>query len=275
MSNTDFEFSPVTQADRGAIQAHGFGMVNLGPTDDQQVVIFRWESIQNQAKSRELGRPYYERHMYVMIHPPGERLNIIDRPVQETDKQRWPRQWNAFVANRAFVPEGTPIAQLFPANPEIADMLRGLGIHTIEMCAKMTPHAIDTVGMGAQDWVNKARTYLESAQRGVDYHKIEKMQIDHQHEVNALKNQIADLVSRMNSMQSAQAALPGYAQAQMGNAPANVPRPVEPLPERQQWSAPPEGFVDDAEQVYVPSRPQKIDGRSKAARAARRQAQEH
>lgn len=247
MSNTDFEWSPVTQADYGAIQANGFGMVNLGARDDQQVVIFRWESIQDQARSREAGRPIYTRHQYVMIHPPGERLNIIDRPVQESDKQRWPRQWQAFIQNRAFVPEGTPIAQLFPANPEVADMLRGLGIHTVEMCAKMTAHAIESVGMGCQDWVNKAKTYLESAQRGVDYHKIEQMEADHRHEVNALKNQIADLVARVNSMQSAQAALPGYAQAQMGYLPGSVQKVDLPVPIPEQWAAPPAGFVDDSE----------------------------
>lgn len=261
MSNVDFDFSPVTQMDRGQIQAQGFGMVNLGPTDDQQVVIFRWESIRNDLKSREVGRPIHDRQMYVMIHPPGERLNIIDRPVQDSDKHRWPRQWNAFVSNRAHVPEGTPIVMLFPVNPEVADMLRGLGIHTVELLAKLTPHAIDTVGMGAMEWVNKARKYLDQAKNGVDYHQIEKMRVEHEHEVGALKNQIADLVSRMNSMQSSVANLPGYARAQVNTG--VLPAPVAPLPPAEQWAAPPAGFVEPDEPAGVepvrrgPGRPRK------------------
>jgi len=256
MSNMDFEFSPITQADRGLIQAQGFGMVNLGATDDQQLVVFRWESVRNPAKSREAGRPIYERQMYVTIQPPGERLNIIDRPVLESDKHRWPRQWNAFITNRAFVPEGTPIAQLFPANPEIADMLRGLGIHTVELCAKMTPHAIDSVGMGAQDWVNHARRYLDTAKNGVDYHKIEAMEEKHKHENNALRNQIADLTMRLNAMQTSLANVgtndapvntvkvqrPGFVQ------PAELKTvPVGPEPPPEIWVAPPEGFVSEEE----------------------------
>ena len=256
MSNTDFEFSPITQMDRGQIQAQGFGMVNLGATDDQQLVVFRWESIRNPAKSREAGRPIYERQMYVTIQPPGERLNIIDRPVLESDKHRWPRQWNAFISNRAFVPEGTPIAQLFPANPEVADMLRGLGIHTVELCAKMTPHAIDSVGMGAQDWVNHARRYLDTAKNGVDYHKIEAMEEKHRHENNALKNQIADLTMRLNAMQSSMASLPAPV-APVSAAPLQRQGYVQPaelklVPERPEpppevWVAPPEGFVSEEE----------------------------
>jgi hypothetical protein len=256
MSNMDFEFSPITQLDRGEIQARGFGMVNLGATDDQQLVVFRWESIRNPAKSREAGRPIYERQMYVTIQPPGERLNIIDRPVLESDKHRWPRQWNAFITNRAFVPEGTPIAQLFPANPEVSDMLRGLGIHTVELCAKMTPHAIDSVGMGAQDWVNHARRYLDTAKNGVDYHKIEAIEEQHKHENNALRNQIADLTMRLNAMQQNMVeAMQPPAQGQPPSGPVRragfvqpaelklVPEGPEPPPEV--WVAPPEGFVSE------------------------------
>jgi hypothetical protein len=242
MSGDGIEYMPVTGMDRGAIQANGYGMVQLGPGDDQQVVIFRWESIRDDAKSRTEGRPIYTRQMYVTIHPPGERLNIIDRPVQESDKRRWPRQWNAFVQNRAYVPEGTPIAMLFPVNPEIADMLRGFGIHTVELLSKLTPDAIDTIGMGAQDWVNKAKRYLEQSRNGVDYHEIEKLRVEHQHETNALKNQIADLTIRLNALQSSVTALPVHQLAQLAQ-PVAVPPP--PLPEPEKWAAPPAGFISD------------------------------
>jgi hypothetical protein len=63
-------------------------------------------------------------------------------------------------------PDGSPIEHLFPTNPEIAKMLRGHGIHTIELCSRLTPHAVEFLGGAAQSWVNRARRFLESAKNG-------------------------------------------------------------------------------------------------------------
>lgn len=258
MSNTDFDFDlSRASVDQQSLAVNGYGMVRIGPGDESLNVVFRWQPVINAAASRDAGRPIYERKAFVMINTPGEQLQIIDREVKDTDKARWPRQWDAFEKSQAFVPEGAPIELLFPTNPEIAMMLRQTGIHTIELCSRLTPHAIDTLGMGAQDWKTRATRYLESSKKGVEYHEIEKMKEAHTHETNALQNQINDLIQQIQALQSTMlSSAPQYMHSEVGRrtAVAHQTQPVKPLPRVQEWAKPAEGMVSDAPAETTPRR---------------------
>lgn len=144
------------------------GMVRYGGGDKSMVVMFYNKPVHQPAESAEKGREIYKDQVFVRIHPPGERLNIIDRPAQQSDAQRWPIQWAAFKQNQQQIPEGTPIEQLYPDKPSISATLRAYGVHTIEMCAELSANAIDTIGMGAQTYCNDAQKYLEVANKGVN-----------------------------------------------------------------------------------------------------------
>ena len=53
------------------------GVVQYGGGDSKQVVMFYLKPVRNPAKSAEMGRPYFDDKVFVRIHPPGERLNIV------------------------------------------------------------------------------------------------------------------------------------------------------------------------------------------------------
>jgi len=101
-------------------------------------------------------------------------MNQIDRPLRADDKVRFKQYWDNFQLQKAQVPEGTPIDLLFPNNPAIADTLRGYGIYTIQQLANLTAHAVDSVGMGGQEYVNKAKKYLEAATSGKEVVKMQE-----------------------------------------------------------------------------------------------------
>lgn len=185
------EFAPSTGMDMESIRSQGFGMVKYGVGDDRKLVLFYNKAVLNPRKSQEEGRPYHENKVYVKIGEPGEtNLNLIDRPVQESDKQRWPRQWMQFVNNQKQVPDGTPVEMLFPTNPAIAATLKSFGVHTIEQLGHLSAEGITRVGMGAQEWVNKAKAYIEKAEKGVSYHKFEEALAQRDNEIAVLKNSI-------------------------------------------------------------------------------------
>lgn len=142
-----------------------YGQVKFGD-DSQQVVLFYVKSVFDAAASAAKGSRQYKNENWVRMCPPGEKLNIVDRPVKEEDTHRFPRQWNAFLQNKTQVPEGTPIDLLFPNNPAIADNLKAFGVFTIQQCANLSAHALDSIGMGSQNWKNMAVQYLESAKSG-------------------------------------------------------------------------------------------------------------
>ena len=113
------------------------GVVNYGGGDASMVVMFYMKAVSNPAKSAEVGRPYFDDKIFVRIHPPGERLNIVDREATNLEKQRYPLQWQQFQANAPQVSDGTPVDLLFPASPATAGALKASGVHTVEQLAKL------------------------------------------------------------------------------------------------------------------------------------------
>ncbi len=189
----------------------GYALAHSGPSDDKLIVGFYRKSVLNVAKSREMGKRICEDHDYVIIQHPGETLMKLDRPVQETDKHRWPRQWSQYVQGKQQIPEGIPLTLLFPASPSISDMLIGYNIHTVEQLANLSAHAIGTIGMGCQEWVNKAQAYLKQAEKGVDFHRFEKAIQEKDQKIATLERQLNELSQQV---------------ARLANVRANPPSPL-------------------------------------------------
>ena len=175
------------------------GIVEYGGGDQSMVVLFYNKAVHNPLKSQEAGCPQYDDVTMVRIHPPGERLNIVDRKVNESDKRRWPVQWHQYQDQKEQIPEGTPVDLLHPETPSVAAMLRASGVHTIQQLAELSANAIETIGMGAQRYVNEAKVYLEKAEKGAAIGQMRAMEERHEREVNHLKKQIVALEAKMEA----------------------------------------------------------------------------
>jgi hypothetical protein len=194
----DGDFSSHT----GIVWNGNVGMVEYGGGARGQLAIFYHKSVHNPQRSQQEGRPVFEDRVFVRVAPPGERLNIVDRPATRQDQQRWPQQWALFQQNKEQTPEGTPIELLYPEKPAVAATLRANGVMTIESCAELSGHAIDSIGMGAQSWVNAAQKYVSYANRGVaiTQHRKDleerdrKIRIQDQ-QIEELQNQISQLLA--------------------------------------------------------------------------------
>jgi hypothetical protein len=166
------------------------GVVNYGPGDNGMVVMFFMKAVVNPARSQAEGSPQYDDQVFVRIHPPGERLNIIERIANDGDKRRFPQQWHLFQQNKPQTNNGIPIDLLFPAHPSISAALKASGVHTVEQCAELSAHAIENIGMGCQQWVNDAARYLEVANKGVKASQLKAMSEEKDREINGLKHKI-------------------------------------------------------------------------------------
>lgn len=182
------------------IQMQGdFGIVQYG--DDSRLVVFFYvKSVFNAAKSSEAGLRVHEDQIYVTMHPPGERLNIVDRPATEQDRMRFPVQWSKFIQKVQQVPDGTPIDLLFPNNPSIADNIKTYGIQTIQQLANLSADAINNVGMGAQEYVNMAKRYIENATDGTAFHKMQEELKKEKQNNQILSQQFANLQEQFNAL---------------------------------------------------------------------------
>jgi|ERR1700722_5699594 len=180
------------------------GVVQYGGGDPSMVVMFYHKPVRNMAKSVEEGRPFFDNKVFVKIHPPGERLNIVDREANDSDRRRFPIQWAQFQQNSPQVSDGTPVEMLFAANPATAAALQASGVHTVEQCANLSAHAIETIGMGAQNWVNDAKRYLEVANKGVKASQLKAALEDKDREINSLKHTIDLMKEELHAIRDTQ-----------------------------------------------------------------------
>ena len=178
----------------------GYGTVRYGKG---MVCTFYMRPFHSPAKSEQAGRPVYEDKVFAKIHPPGERLNIVDRPANEADKRQFPREWQQFLTNAEQIGEGTPIEMLYPHQPSIAATLKGSGVHTIEKCASLSGVAIDQIGMGAQHWHNAAVKYIEVANKGVGASQLNKELQERDSQIRVLHQQVSMLKAEVDRLSAA------------------------------------------------------------------------
>lgn len=179
--------------------AKDYGVVNF-QDDSGLVVTFYQKSVINHEESRAKAMRIHHDVVYVKIMRAGEQLNVIDRPAEQQDQHRFRRQYEAFLHNRTQVPEGTPIDLLFPNNPSIADNLRTRGVHTVQQCSQLTAHAIESIGMGAQEYVNRAKKYIEAAQSGESFIKYQEESKKKDQQIKIMNGQIDELRKQVDSL---------------------------------------------------------------------------
>lgn len=120
-------------------------------------------------RTEKEGRPIYEDVDFIRIFTPGNNLNIIDTPVREEHKQRFPRQWQMFSnAHSADTREvGTPVTQWPYLTASQGEEFKALKFFTVEQIANASDMQLQSLGMvgGAQPYVirDRARAYLAAA----------------------------------------------------------------------------------------------------------------
>ena len=140
------------------------GLVEFG--DDQRLFVeFVSRSVQDEVQSRDAVRPVFIQVDYVRIRQPGERDEIL-RPAHRGDQQRFARRWQAYQEGRQELPAGTPLAILFPNNPEVVENLKYDKIFVVETLAGLNDTQIGNIGLGGRQFVDKAKAFLAAASNG-------------------------------------------------------------------------------------------------------------
>lgn len=137
---------------------------------------------------------------YIRIMAPGQQLNIIDRPIRDTDKRRFPRHWAAYDAQSGDATIGIDLGLWHKERPDDLtsgqlEALRGLRFSTVEQVALASDGQLQNIGMGGIGLRVKARGYLDRMKSGPDP------------EVADLKAQNAAMLARMEEMAGQMAAL--------------------------------------------------------------------
>lgn len=153
------------------------------------VAHFSMEPVEISEKSKEAGRPIYEEQEFITIHIPGDRHNVIFRPVRNVDKVQFGEKYRAFRANKEQPESGTPLSTLpFMSKAQVLE-LNYFGVKTAEQLVKMSDGNGQQI-IGFSQLKSRVQTFLDAANGAAP----------------ALKLQ-AELEKRDNAMASMQATI--------------------------------------------------------------------
>lgn len=170
------------------------GMVEFG--DDARLFVeFVSRSVLDGEATKEAGRPVHKQVDYVRIRQPGERDEIF-KPADRTHQMRFRRQWQDYQEGRESRPEGSPLDMIFPTNPEIVENLKYDKIFTVEQLAALSDTQLGNIGMGARQWQDKAKAFLDAAKKGANYQKLAK-------QMEEMQAQMAAMAERNKALEEA------------------------------------------------------------------------
>lgn len=139
----------------------------------------------------------WEGKPFVRIVIPGDKNTIIEQPVRDDHKARFPRQWLYFQMKQNehdTAPIGTSLEQWMADDPE--NLSRGwieelhiLKFVTVEQVATASDLQLQKVGMGGVGLREKAKNYLAQKNRSETANELENT-----------KKQLAELQAQMASL---------------------------------------------------------------------------
>lgn len=215
---------------------------------------FHTREVQDQAASANAGRAIYKTERMVQFLIPASPNQPVFRLAEE-HIQRWPEAYARFMAGQEMSVDGTPLEQWPILNRAMVLELKALEVHTVEQCADLSDNALQRIGRGGYSIRDKAKAYLDDAERI-------KMTEKLSHENDGLRTEIADLQRQLGELRPMVDQMYGQLQAQH-----NMPHPVatfvqgqnDPL-EAQRQAAPMEAptlSALDAFEKRGPGRPRK------------------
>lgn len=163
-------------------------------------VTFYSKSVPQPFLTEQEKRPIFRDVDFVKIHTPGNALNIVDVPVSEGHKSRFPQQWARYQNGKQGAEQviGTPLAQWSILTPAQAEELRALKFFTVEQVAGASDERINQVGM----CVGKAPTaFREQAQRFLQVAK-DSASLEHMdEELKRRDKELAELRERLAKLE--------------------------------------------------------------------------
>ena len=167
--------------------------------DENLYVQFFSHPMQDKAKTLEEGRPIFVDTEYIRIMVPGDKGNVVMRSVREDDRQRFPKQYQAFKNDEEEILEGTPLDKWNFVSAAQVEELKYFGIRTVENLANVTDTNAQKF-MGINLLRQKAQEYIAAASSEAPIAQL-------QEELSARDTTIAEQASLLADMQERLAAL--------------------------------------------------------------------
>ena len=130
--------------------------------DENLLVQFFNQPIPNDVKSATEGRPIFDDTEMIRIMIPGDKDNIVTRPVHDMDRKRFARAYQHWKSTGEEATDGTPLEQWPVVTRAQVEELKFFNVRTVEQLANVSDeHASKFMGINMLK--NRARDFLDAA----------------------------------------------------------------------------------------------------------------
>jgi hypothetical protein len=154
---------------------------------------------QNQEKTAEAGRPIFDDVEYVEIMVPGDKQNMIHRPVTARDRARFPRQYAAWKENKTVAQTGTPLEEWSGISRSQVEELRFFNVRTVEQLAGISDGNATNIGP-IQALKAKALDFVDRAKGSAPTDKLRMELLERDKEIATLRSQVKELGDAVEGM---------------------------------------------------------------------------
>lgn len=179
--------------------------------DQSLFVHFYMHFSPDETKTREEGRPIFKDTEFIKIMAPGDRSNVVDRPVRPSDSLRFPIQYAKFKNRDGLQAVGTPLEQWPIITRAMAEELKYLGFQTVEQVANARDSVLGSHA-GLRSLSDKAKAFIEISKGNTA--PIEGLQAqlnEAQSQIKARDDALAKLSERLSALESKNSVTPDQA----------------------------------------------------------------
>ena len=124
---------------------------------------FFLEGVHLTAQSERAGRPIFEDREFVEIIPIGDNKTKVVKPVTDEIRQRFAEEYSVFKKGVDQTFPGTPLTQWPIMTPAVIKQFQHFNVYTVDQMAELNDIAINKIGPGTRDWVEKAKAFMAKA----------------------------------------------------------------------------------------------------------------
>ncbi len=164
--------------------------------DSKLFVVFSLKPHKDKEKSLAEGRPIYESREYITIMVPGDKNNIISRPVTEMERRRFATKYAAFKAGQQQTESGTPLETVPWISREQVEELKFFNVRSLEHLANLADtHAQRFMGINALR--QKARDHIALAKEQAPALRLAQELRERDNRIEALEKKLNDAIAAL------------------------------------------------------------------------------
>jgi len=193
--------SQLQEADLSVTELANQDPNNRFHSDAHLLVQFYEGSKHNRGASEEAGRPIYDEKPYIRIMVPGNRSNVVDRPVREDDKRRFKQYWDAWAAGRQNAESGTPLSAWPAMSKAQVEELGFFNIRTVEQLSNVNDSELQKFS-GLLVLKQKAQAFMDLAEGTGSIDRLVDEMTVKDNQIAGLEDAIAEMAEEIAELKS-------------------------------------------------------------------------